>query len=64
MYQCVSLHLLSIILFIPGPAVAIVGFMMTDKRNVVQDSLKDETEDDDDQSKHLNVVNAEKELYF
>ena len=44
-----------------GPRFVSVNDDTTDKRNVVQDSLEDETEDEDDdmESKHLNVVNAE-----
>ena len=40
--------------------------MASDKRNVVQDSLEDETEDEDDdmESKHLYGVVDEIELYF
>ena len=42
-----------------GPGFESVNDDTTDKRNVVQDSLEDETEADDMESKRLNVVNAE-----
>ena len=39
-------------------------FQPSDKRNVVQESVNDEAEDDDKKSKHLSGMVDEIELYF